>query len=211
MVTKPNVQQLTQFTYDRKLLRYRQAGRFVKQEAVIDAVNTVIDAETERIKAISQQLVNGEINLAEWQLQTSALLKNLHVATGLVGAGGRNAVSASDLGFIANRIKGEYKLLRNFALQIKRGDVKLGKQLIARSALYTQAARGTYEEVVRRANKNVGNTLERRNLALADHCQGPTGCVALAAKGWQPIGTLPLIGDTPCMSNCKCSFSYKSA
>jgi hypothetical protein len=47
---------------------------------------------------------------------------------------------------------------------------------------------------------------ERRILGLADHC---SGCVAAAAQGWQPLGTLPAIGDTPCMGNCKCTFMYK--
>jgi hypothetical protein len=38
---------------------------------------------------------------------------------------------------------------------------------------------------------------------------GLTGCKELAAKGWQPIGSLPPIGGAPCNANCKCRFEYR--
>ncbi len=207
---KPNVQQLNQFAYDAKSLRYRHigSGKFVSAKQVRSAVDTVIDTESRNVRAISQQLVNGEINLAEWQLRMSAQVKTLHVAMGLAASGGKNAVSASDLGFIGSQIKEQYKFLRQFAKDIKTGKQKLNGSLVARSALYVQSARGAFEDGVRRANKNIGRNAERRVLGQADHCQT---CVQQASLSWQPIGTLNRIGDSLCRSNCHCSFQFKTA
>ncbi len=47
---------------------------------------------------------------------------------------------------------------------------------------------------------------ERRVLGDAMHC---LDCPPLAALGWQPIGTLPMIGDTECGGHCHCHFEYR--
>ena len=41
-----------------------------------------------------------------------------------------------------------------------------------------------------------------------EHC---TDCPPLAAMGWQPIGTLPPIGDSECGHLCLCHFVYSDA
>jgi hypothetical protein len=209
MTTKPNAQQLN-FAYSPSALRYRdlKSGRFVKPEVVRAAVDTVIDTETQRIRAISQQLVNGEINLAEWQIQMSTRLKQLHVAMGLAASGGVNGADPATLGYIGSQIKEQYKFLRKFAKQIKNGTQKLDGSLVARAALYAQSARGTFEDTVRRASKDIGNQLERRVLAPADHCET---CLQQASLSWQPIGTLNRIGDSLCRSNCHCTFQFKAS
>ena len=73
--------------------------------------------------------------------------------------------------------------------------------------MYGQAPRGTFEEMRRRYERTSnGMTLERRILGAADHCDD---CLEAAALGWQPIGTLPAIGDSRCMTNCHCEFDYR--
>ena len=49
--------------------------------------------------------------------------------------------------------------------------------------------------------------LERRVLGTpkTEHCED---CPPLAAMGWQPIGTLPRIGDSACGGRCLCHFRY---
>jgi hypothetical protein len=208
MVTKPNAQQLNQFAYDAKSLRYRhvESGKFVSAKTARAAVDTVIDTETQRIRAISQQLVDGEINLAEWQIQTSTLLKHLHVAMGLAASGGVNGADASTLGFIGSQIKEQYKFLRKFARDIKSGKQKLDRSLVARSALYTQSARGTHEKVRVRSAVQNGLTEERNILGASDHCHGASnGCIEQQKRGWVPIGQLVPVGERLCMANCRCS------
>lgn len=204
----PNTATISQFAYDAKLLRYRdlKTGRIVSAQKVRAAVDTVIDVETQRIRAISQRLVNGEINLAEWQIQTSTLLKHLHVAMGIAASGGVNAVTPSDLGFIGSEIKKQYQFLRKFAQEIKSGKQKLDGSLIARSALYTQSSRGIFEKVRERAGINAGRTEIRNVLGSSDHCHGASnGCIEQQARGWVPIGQLVPVGERLCMANCRCS------
>jgi hypothetical protein len=198
---------LSQYVYDPRSRRYRDqvSGQFVTAKSVRFAVDTIIDAETVKVRDIAQRLIDGSINLAEWQIQTSSLLKTLHVAMGIAANGGFENTSNADLGFIGSLIKKQYEFLRNFAKQIKNGTQALDGTLLARAELYVQAGRGTYESVVARAARNGGSTQEKSILGAADHCGD---CVGEAAKGWSPIGTLIPIGQRQCLSNCRCSMSY---
>lgn len=197
-----------QYGYNPRSRRYvdLNSGRFVAASDVRQAVDTVIDAETAKIRGISQPLIDGKINLAEWQLQTSALLKSLHVAMGLAANGGLKNTSNADLGYIGSLLKEQYGYLRQMVVDIKTGKQALDGTLLARSALYTQAARGTFEDVVGRAAQNGGATQEKSLLGIADHCGE---CVDEAAKGWQPIGSLIPVGQRLCKSNCHCTMSYQ--
>lgn len=198
---------LSQYTYDPRSRRYRDisTGQFVTAKSVRTAVDTIIDAETVKIRDIAQRLIDGQINLAEWQIQTTALLKTLHVAMGIAANGGLENTSNADLGFIGSLIKKQYEFLRNFARDIKQGTQPLDGTLLARAELYTQSARGTYEDVIARSARNGGSTQEKSILGSADHCGD---CVSEAAKGWSPIGSLIPIGQRQCLANCHCSMSY---
>lgn len=65
----------------------------------------------------------------------------------------------------------------------------------------------------------IAQNMERRILGdpPTAHCvSGPDSsgeykesCTLLAARGWQPMGTLPDIGDTPCGGRCYCHFEYR--
>jgi len=207
---KPDVTQLNQYSYNAKLLRYTNVknGRIVSAKEVRDAIDTVIDKEALRLQNVAQALVDGRINLPEWQIQTSTVLKNLHSAMGLAAGGGLNNISASDLGFVASQVKEQYKFLRNFALQIKRGEQKLDRSLVARAGSYAQAARGTYENTLQRRAKGAGLTQEKSVLGPVEtkHCNQ---CSDEAGKGWSEIGSLIPIGQRQCRGSCKCHFVYR--
>jgi hypothetical protein len=68
----------------------------------------------------------------------------------------------------------------------------------------------------------VGPATERQERRIlgeppTGHCvSGPNSegeyrdsCPRLADRGWQPLGTLPEIGDTPCEGKCWCHFEYR--
>jgi len=208
MTQRPDTTQLSQYQYDPRSRRYRNrtTGRYLSASDVRGAVDTIIDAETRKMRALAQSLVNGEIALSDWQMQSAALLKSLHVALGLAANGGLENTSASDLGYLANKIKEQYKYLNRFAQEIRSGVQKLDGTLVSRAELYTQAGRGIYENVVGRAAEDAGATEERSVLGPADHC---SDCVGEAAKGWQPIGTLTPIGQRKCLANCRCTMEQR--
>jgi hypothetical protein len=208
MTTRPDASGVARYGYDPRNRRYRDRlnGRYVSAQDVRGAVDTVIDTETVKIRSLSQSLVDGKISLAEWQVQMASQLKGLHVALGLAANGGLANTSAADLGYLASLMKKQYQFLRDFALQIRRGEQPLDGTLVARAALYTQAARGTYEDMVGRAAQHGGAHEERSMLGPADHCKG---CIAEAAKRWSPIGSLIPIGERQCLANCRCTMQYR--
>jgi hypothetical protein len=205
---KHQVDQPSQFSYDPRTRRYHdtQSGRFLKGSDVRAAVDTIIDNEAAKVRNLSGQLVAGQINLAEWQIQMASQLKSLHVAMALAANGGIKNSSPGDLGYIGGLVKEQYKFLRDFAKQIKTGEQKLDGTLAARAELYVQASRSTHEKVRERAAKFAGMQEERSLLGIADHC---SECLSEAKMGWSPIGSLIPIGERICKSRCHCTFEYK--
>lgn len=207
MADRPDTTELSQYQYDPRSRRYRNrtTGRYLSASDVRSAVDTIIDSQALKMRDLAQRLADGELALSDWQVQSAALLKALHVALGLAANGGLANTSASDLGYLASQIKEQYKYLNKMALQIRKGEQPLDGTLVSRAALYAQAGREIYENMVGRAARNAGMTRERSVLGPADHC-GP--CVDEAAKGWQPIGSLIPIGQRQCLANCRCSMEY---
>lgn len=204
----PDTSQLSQYQYDPRSRRYRNrgSGQYLSAKTVRSAVDTVIDAETVKMRDLAQQLVDGSIGLSDWQMQSAQLLKSLHVAMGLAANGGLSNTSASSLGYLASQIKQQYQYLNKMALQIRRGEQALDGTLVARAALYTQAGREIYQNVIARAAKDAGCSEEKSILGSADHCGD---CVEEAAKGWSPLGSLIPIGQRQCLSNCRCEMTYR--
>lgn len=207
MTQRPDTSQLNQYQYDPKSRRYRNrsTGRYLPASQVRSAVDTIIDAESVKMRDLAQRLVDGEIALSDWQMQSAALLKALHVAMGLAANGGLANTSNASLGYIASQIKKQYSYLNRFAQQIRSGKQALDGTLVARAALYVQAGRELYENVVGRAARLAGCTQEKSILGPADHCQD---CVSEAAKKWSPIGSLIPIGQRQCLANCRCTMQY---
>lgn len=208
MTQSPDTSQLSQYQYDPRSRRYRNrtTGRYLSAKDVRSAVDSIIDVEAVKMRDLAQSLVDGKIALSDWQVQAASLLKSLHVAMGLAANGGLDATSNADLGFIGSLVKKQYTFLREFALQIRSGKQPLDGTLVSRSALYIQASRETYENVVARSAANGGATQEISILGPADHC---TDCVKEAAKKWSPIGSLIPIGQRICKANCHCLMQYQ--
>ncbi len=83
-------------------------------------------------------------------------------------------------------------------------------QFAARAEMYGTAAWQAAQKIQRSSKRrSSGGRWERRILGhpKTEHC---TDCPPLAALGWQPIGTLPDIGDSECGGLCLCHFEYSA-
>lgn len=210
-MTLPFIERTTGFRWNERLQRYQGArGQIVSMATVRDGLDQVIAGAGSRLRALSESLNAGSISLADWQTRMAQEIKLLHVASTSAARGGWAQMSQSDWGWVGQRIRTQYQFLNNFAAQIGDGTQQLDGRLLVRTDLYAQAARGSYEEFRRRHLANTREVVgERRVLGVADHCStagGLEGCLELAAKGVQPPGTLPPIGQSPCRGNCKCTF-----
>ncbi len=94
-----------------------------------------------------------------------------------------------------------------FELDCLRNAVKGESLSPSHCLMYANAARKTFEAILR---MNSSSKFERR--ILNDRCQHCDDCKKLAAKGWQPINTLPAPGDScQCLSNCQCRFEFMNS
>lgn len=197
-----------QYNWDKKRSRYVNAetGRAVGWPRVKKALEQTISFSRDNSHKLSERLIRGEITLPQWRDAMAAEVKQMHIATSIIARGGLDRMGQREWGRVGARIRDQYKYLDNFVNQIDSGAQSMDGRLLNRAAMYAYATRGTFENQ-RRANMTEdGYTQERRVLHAKEHCDS---CKGLAALGWQPINTLPAIGEADCKSNCRCTFDYR--
>lgn len=182
-------------------------GRAVPVHVVREATESLIFDIGENMQTLAQQLADGGLTVAEWETAMMHQIKVLHTAEAAVSRGGWAQMSQSDWGFVGSEIKKQYQFLGNFASQIASGEVKFNGWFFNRVGMYAKAGRGTFEKIRRRFNASRA-VAERRVLGIADHCPD---CLEFAGRGWQPVGALPHIGESVCLTFCQCHFEYKNA
>lgn len=197
------------YTWSDASHRYRDlsTGRFVGPDAVRGALDHVIESSKSEMRAVSGRLRSGEIALADWQRGMAQEMKLIHTASAAAARGGWAEMSQSDWGAVGQQTRAQYEFLRNFAGDVATGKQPLDGRFLRRAEMYGEAARATYAETERRMMRREGEDEERRILGAADHCPD---CLAAAALKWQPIGTLPRIGESQCRTRCRCSFDYRT-
>lgn len=206
------------YVYVANVGRFRDTatGRFISEQTVMDIMQDRIDDGFDRMESFLAEIVDAdsEAALADWQQAMAIELRNMHYQMTLMGAGGISNVTPADYGRLGYTLREEYGYLQNFANDIAAGNLSEG-QIRARMELYANKIWYSFWVAKTEAMKrSAGATHEARELdPQAEHCtthNGKEGCVELAAKGIQPIGTLPNPGDgsTPCLSNDKCRKVY---
>lgn len=181
-------------------------GRFVSQKVITTELERVTVGAKDEMIGLSKRLQAGEISLADWQLGMRDRIKAIHNAQAAIAKGGWAQMSQADWGAVGQMTKRQYAFLQKFAVDIEQGKQVLNGNFLRRAGMYADAGRGTGQDMRRREAANNGYTEEQRVLNPADHC---SDCVEYAGLGWQPIGTLPRIGDSVCRTNCRCEFEYR--
>jgi len=183
----------------------RSNGQFVSFREVREALDAALDKAERRLVSLGDQLRSRSISIAQWQAQMAAELKYIHTTSASLAKGGWAQMSPADYGRVGFRLREQYAYLNRFAAEIA-GGLPLDGRFLQRVKLYAQSGRLTYHMVLRAERVLRGETEEKNVLGVADHCPE---CVDTSAKGWQPIGTLPLIGTRQCRSNCRCHLEYR--
>lgn len=213
MPTPPNFKPnpLTpQYLWNERAAQYtnRKTGRFVSRQVIRDQLDNVIDASSQVMRAVSQQLRDGDISLAEWQTQMMQQIKTTHLAGGAMQRGGWQQMTQADFGRVGQIVRREYDFLRTFAKQIASGEQKLDGTLARRAGLYGQQGRPTYLAFWDNTAAQRGFDEERSVLQPAEHC---TECISEDAKGFQPIGQMIPIGQRICRSNDRCLKEFRNS
>lgn len=108
---------------------------------------------------------------------------------------------------VAASLVNQVDYLDGFKAAIDAGSVLPGPAAAARAALYAWSAWGTAQNAWR-AVQSLYYDEERRVLGevKTHHCHD---CPSYAHLGWQPVGTLPEIGDSECEFFCRCWLEYR--
>ncbi len=205
---------LPEYRWNQAAGRYISSnGRFVGQQIIRTELDKAIDNVTDRLVSLSRDFRNGVIDGRTWQIQSMSLIKETHLLGAALEKGGWNQLTQSDFGRVGQIIRGEYGYYNNLIKQLESGQQKLDGTLDSRMRLYGQAGRDTYHVFEREDRFAQGYDLERRILHGRDSCKTSKrpGCREEAAKMWQPIGKMVPIGSCTCLSNCRCSVSYRNS
>lgn len=153
----------------------------------------------ERLMALAGQ--SGE---AKWLDAVGVDVRRLHISEYAMGKGGFEFLTPEDRQILAARIQSELEYLRQFAQDLP---TLTDAQIEARLQLYVNHGSASYWDGKTALSAEIGLTEERRELNPAEHC---FDCVAMSAEGWQPLGSLPSIGDaSQCGANCNCTKEYR--
>lgn len=194
---------------DRKRFRY-SSGRLVPQKYVKNDVFRLSNGVRGDLRELTRLLERGEISTAQWYRRMKVEIRLAYRAAIVVAEGGLANMTPAKWGRFGAIMKAEYKFLNRFLRDIQTGKVS-GRRMIARSGLYGNSTARVYENWRLSQHIDLGYTTARRRLNVAEHCttsQGLTGCLELANEGWMPIGDMPPIGESPCLSNCHCTIEY---
>ena len=155
---------------------------------------------------LAEELRSGAITVSQWETSMRDFLRSEYETALILAKGGRENVTFSDWGYEGSLLKKQYQYLSNFAKEISANPTAwMSGRLDARMGLYGESAYTVLEDFRRREAEAQGYTEEIRHLHATESCPD---CIA-AGEHWEPIGTLPVIGDSVCIVNCKCDFGFR--
>jgi len=196
-----------EWSYDRNAGRYRdERGKFLSQAAVQKLVDGRINKLEAQLKQFTRMLGNGSISFDQWQGSVREAIKAAHIQAAIIGHGGRGNMGSAEYGRVGQRLRSEYAYLQNFASDL------LGRRIsapmaLARIGLYAESVRGSYWLGTELRQQGQGYSLMRR--MLDDQAQHCADCLAFAARGTVPIGSVPLPGQRcECGARCRCTVRY---
>lgn len=203
---------LTGYSWNPTAHRYidNETGQFVSNAVIRDGLENVIDLSGVNMNALTQQLINNEISLANWQTGMMEQIKLTHTASAALSNGGWAQMSQADWGATGRLIRDQYDYLRNFANQIADGTQPLDGRVLVRADMYADAANTTYSTIQTRSYTEQGYDEEIR--IKENDPNVCDDCVEWAGMGWQPIGTLPEPGqDSVCLTRCRCHKEFRKS
>ena len=206
------------YSIDNGAYIWNSNGRQVTDGKIQSELGKLTRQYHDNVGRLAERLESGNLTTAQWQDRMRKEIKDIHRTQYIVGRGGREQMTQRDYGRLGADLRWmQYKHLDKFALDIANGKTLLDgttrpyseAEIRARSNLYMNAANKQYWRGKTEGKVGGGYVEEQRFLNPAEHC---ADCVGYAAKGRQPIGTLPDPGeDSACMANCRCTKRYYKA
>ncbi len=201
------IRQRFQWSEERGKYRDLVTGRYISALEVRRAVDQTLRSIGQETRRLGDDLRAGRISLDRFRLEMRARSREVHILSAAAGRGGFNKMDAAAWGQVGGVIAEQDKFIDRFIGDIQTGKQPLNGQLNNRAAMYVEAGRTTHERAKREVLADQGHTEERNILRDAKHCGE---CPELTARGWVPLGSLPLPGTRECSVNCRCEIETRA-
>jgi len=211
------------FSFDPKSGRFRVAagagkGSFISRAAVLNQTRLYLDRQKVELGALGDRLSTRSITLSEFQREAGNNLRRIHIASAVLGKGGRDKMTQSDWDKVQETIKRQLYKGRGedgkpFGIKHLAAEWKAGKvspaQLKARLGLYAQSGVISYSTAELNEAKKRGVKRGKRVLAIGgDHC---SECITYAARGVVNLSDIIPIGVAcSCRGNCLCVIEFEN-
>lgn len=158
------------------------------------------------MRAVTRRFIDGDISRVEWERWMTEYQQIVYVLSTAVALE-TFELAAADFEVASEQQREQTAYLLGFFRQVADGEQKKNGSMLARAALYAAAGWSLVQAFKAIKARLFGYTEERRVLGIADHCPD---CLRYAAMGWQPIGTLPVIGaGSVCRTHCHCHKEFR--
>lgn len=176
-------------------------GRLVSEGEIADSLREMYERTQTQFGGLAQAVARGDITPSLFQRAMMEQLKNLHLSTAVLGAGGWDRADARLYGRVGRVLRDEYRYLARFVRQMEAGQISPA-EAVNRAQLYADNAYGQYwRETDRRMSR--ANVNEERLITDLEPCEI---CVDAAAQGWVKLGTHTI----PKHLKCRCHKEYRT-
>ena len=176
-------------------------GRLVSEREIADNLRVMYERTQTQFATLAESVARGDITPSLFQRAMMEQLKNLHLSTAVLGAGGWDRADARLYGRVGRDLRDEYAYLRRFVRQMEAGEISPANA-VSRAQLYADNAYGQYWKETDRRMRRAGVGEERLRTA-SEPCEQ---CLDAESTGWVAIGTYPI----PMHLNCRCYKEYRT-
>lgn len=197
------------FTWDAKLRKFRDKnGRVISDARIRRYVDLVCSSLALIFIARAEKLRNDFTaeNFQVWNIQTRIDIKSLMNAMIMIAFGGRDQMTEKAWDRAEAVTEFQIHYFEPFAVGVVNGSVPIDGTFPVRTGMYALAGHNAHEDGVRLRETEADMTEERRFTRSGNPCPD---CETEAGIGWAPIGSLREIGDSVCLSNCRCYMEFR--
>lgn len=197
------------YTFSRSAARFRDTatGKFVGRQRIQDLLEQNVAGADGRLSAIVQDVANGRIEAGYAQTLMRDELRRVSLQNAALGKGGLDQLDFADYGRVGNQLRDTYQRMTNMLDGVERGTVSL-PQALRRVEGYTLEARNQFFAAQRAATVASGRQFEERRVLHAQ--ESCPDCIEYAGLGWQPMDSLPMIGEqSQCQKYCRCTLESR--
>jgi len=199
------------FSFNPRTGRYfnKDTGRFVKRSDVIKSVDAIASSAKSKLQYEVRKLARGKITVDRFQSNAAKILKDSHLQSAMLGAGGKGGMTPRIRGFVGGTLSNDYNRLNKMAVDLKAGKITR-KQALSRMSNYGESVRSSFFTADKESQIRTGRRFAKRLLTPGvQHCPE---CINYERREWTPIEDIIPVGVAcSCRGRCRCVVRYQNA